>query len=47
MRKEDFYKVIPKEVLKKLVKEIELPAFIYFKKIINKKLNKTNNLFLI
>ncbi len=37
MRKEDFYKVIPKEVLKKLVKEIELPAFIYFKKIINKK----------
>ena len=37
MRKEDFYKVIPKEELKKRVKEIELPAFIYSKEIIRRK----------
>jgi diaminopimelate decarboxylase len=37
MRKEDFYKIIPKEDIKKLVKETELPAFIYFKKIVKRK----------
>ncbi len=37
MRKEDFYKVIPKEELKKLIKAIELPAFIYSREIIRRK----------
>ncbi len=37
MRKEDFYKVIPKEELKNLVNKIELPAFIYSKEIIRRK----------
>jgi diaminopimelate decarboxylase len=37
MRKEDFYKINPKEDIKKLVKETELPAFIYFRKIVKSK----------
>jgi diaminopimelate decarboxylase len=37
MRKEDFYKIIPKEEVKKLVTQRELPAFIYFKKIVKSK----------
>ena len=37
MRKEDFYKIIPKEEIKKLVTQKELPAFIYFKKIVQRK----------
>ena len=37
MRKEEFYKIVPKEEVCRIVKEIELPAFIYFRKIIKKK----------
>jgi diaminopimelate decarboxylase len=37
MRKEDFYKIIPKEEVKKFVTQRELPAFIYFKKIVQRK----------
>jgi diaminopimelate decarboxylase len=37
MRKEDFYKIIPKEEIKKLVMQRELPAFIYFREIVKKK----------
>ena len=37
MRKEDFYRIIPREEVQNLVKEIELPAFIYFKKIVKRK----------
>jgi len=37
MKKEDFYRIIPKEDIRKLVKETELPAFIYFKKIVKRK----------
>lgn len=37
MRKEEFYKIVPKEEVCRIVKEIELPAFIYFKKIIKRK----------
>ena len=37
MRKEDFYKIIPQEEVKKLVMQRELPAFIYFKKIVERK----------
>ena len=37
MKKEDFYRIIPKEDIKRLVKETELPAFIYFKNIIKRK----------
>ena len=37
MKKEDFYKIISKEKVRNIVKEIELPAFIYFKKIVKRK----------
>ena len=37
MKKEDFYRIIPKEDIEKLLKETELPAFIYFKKIVKSK----------
>ncbi len=37
MRKEDFYKIIPKEEVEKLVTQRELPGFIYFKKIVKNK----------
>jgi diaminopimelate decarboxylase len=37
MRKEEFYKIIPKQEICGIVKEIELPAFIYFKKIVKSK----------
>jgi diaminopimelate decarboxylase len=37
MRKEEFYKIIPKQELCTIVKGIELPAFIYFKKIVRNK----------
>ena len=37
MRKEEFYKIVPKEEVCRIVKEIELPAFIYFKKIVKRK----------
>jgi diaminopimelate decarboxylase len=37
MRKEDFYKIVPKEEINKLVTQRELPAFIYFKHIIQRK----------
>ena len=37
MRKEDFYKIIPKEEIRELVAQKELPAFIYFKKIVERK----------
>ena len=37
MRKDEFYKIVPKEEVCRIVKEIELPAFIYFKKIIKRK----------
>jgi diaminopimelate decarboxylase/L-glutamyl-[BtrI acyl-carrier protein] decarboxylase len=37
MRKEEFYKIIPKEEIKKLVTQRELPTFIYFKKIVKRK----------
>ncbi len=37
MRKEDFYKIIPKEEVCRIVKEIELPAFVYFKKVAKRK----------
>jgi len=37
MKKEDFYKIVPKEQIKQLGREIDLPAFIYFKEIIKMK----------
>ncbi len=37
MRKEDFYKIIPKEEVCRIIGETELPAFIYFGKIIKRK----------
>jgi diaminopimelate decarboxylase len=37
MRKEDFYKIIPKEEVCRIIRETELPAFIYFGKIIKRK----------
>ena len=37
MRKEEFYKIVPKEEVCRIVKEIELPAFIYFKRIVKRK----------
>ena len=37
MRKEEFYKIVPKEEVFRIVKEIELPAFIYFRKIVKRK----------
>jgi diaminopimelate decarboxylase len=37
MRKEEFYRIIPKEEVCKIVKEIELPAFLYFRKVIKRK----------
>jgi diaminopimelate decarboxylase len=37
MRKEEFYRIVPKEEVRRIVKEIELPAFLYFKKMIGKK----------
>ncbi len=37
MRKEEFYRIVPKDEVCKVIKEIELPAFIYFRKIIKRK----------
>ncbi len=37
MKKEDFCKIIPKVEVQNIVKEIEPPAFIYFKKIVKRK----------
>jgi diaminopimelate decarboxylase len=37
MRKEEFYKIIPKQEICRIVKEIELPTYIYFKKIVRSK----------
>ncbi len=37
MRKEDFYKIIPKQEVCRIIGETELPAFIYFGKIIKRK----------
>ena len=37
MRKEEFYKIVPKEEVGRIVKDIELPAFIYFRKIVKRK----------
>jgi diaminopimelate decarboxylase len=37
MKKEDFYKIVPKEEIYRIVKEIELPAYIYFRRIIKRK----------
>ena len=37
MRKEEFYKIVPKEEVCRIVRETDLPAFIYFKKIIKRK----------
>lgn len=37
MKKEDFYALIPKAEVKKLTKETKLPAFFYFRQIIEKK----------
>jgi diaminopimelate decarboxylase len=37
MRKEEFYKIVPKEEVGRIVKNIELPAFIYFKRIVKGK----------
>jgi diaminopimelate decarboxylase len=43
MKKEEFYEIIPKEKVEETVKRIELPAFIYFRKIIEKKYNELVN----
>ncbi|MDH5202203.1 MAG: hypothetical protein OEW69_02950 [Nitrospirota bacterium] len=40
MKKEEFYEIVPKEQIMQLVREIDLPAFIYFKKIIEIKYNE-------
>lgn len=40
MKKEEFYEIIPKKEVEKIVKEAELPAFVYFSKIIKKKINE-------
>jgi len=37
VRKEEFYKIVPKEEVGRIVKDIELPAFIYFRKIVKRK----------
>ncbi|HUL22605.1 MAG TPA: hypothetical protein VLZ10_14210 [Thermodesulfobacteriota bacterium] len=37
MKREDFYKIIPKEEIQKLIPQRELPAFFYFKKIVERK----------
>jgi len=37
MRKEEFYKIIPKQDICTIVQGIELPAFVYFKKIVRSK----------
>jgi diaminopimelate decarboxylase len=37
MRKEEFYQIVPKEEIFRIVNEIELPAFIYFKDIVKRK----------
>jgi len=37
MKKEEFYEIIPKNEVEEIVKGTELPAFIYFKKIIKRK----------
>jgi diaminopimelate decarboxylase len=43
MKKEDFYEIIPKKEVEQIVKGIELPAFIYFNKIIEKKYTELVN----
>lgn len=40
MKKEEFYEIVPKEQITQLVREMDLPAFIYFKKIIEIKYNE-------
>ena len=37
MRKEEFYEIVPKDEVGRIVKDIELPAFIYFKRIVKRK----------
>jgi len=43
MKKEEFYEIVSKEKVEEIVKRIELPAFIYFKNIIEKKYNELVN----
>jgi len=43
MKKEEFYEIIPKKEIEEIIKGIDLPAFIYFNKIIEKKYHELVN----